>query len=76
MDECGHTRLHLMSGGYYLGCIDCGKKWVAITNDGNDRSADHAPRYGASIQPYFEYLLTPIPQVSDHRSAVSEDTSG
>lgn len=60
MDECGHTRLHLMSGGYYLGCADCGKKWVAIGPEGNDKSLDQKPRYGASIQSYFNYQLTPI----------------
>ena len=62
MDECGHTRLHLASGGYYLGCADCGKKWVAIRNDGDDRSTDHAPRFGSMIQTYFEYIMTAIPR--------------
>lgn len=57
MDECGHTRLHLMSGGYYLGCTDCGKKWVAITNEGDDRALDHKPRFGASVQQYCDYIL-------------------
>jgi hypothetical protein len=62
MDECGHARLHLMSGGYYLGCPDCHKKWVAITNDGDDKALDHKARFGSLIQPYFDYVLTPIPR--------------
>lgn len=57
MDECGHVRLQLWSGGYYLACADCGKKWVAIKSDGNDHSTDHNPRYGSLIQGLFEYQL-------------------
>jgi len=60
MDECGHVRVQLWSGGYYLACGDCGKKWVAIKNEGDDHDTDHAPRYGSSIQGYFEYQLLPV----------------
>lgn len=59
MDECGHTRLQLWSGGYYLACADCHTKWVAIKGDGTDRDVDHHARFGDSIQPLFEYFLKP-----------------
>lgn len=62
MDECGHARLHLMSGGYYLGCVDCGKRWVAIDNSGPDTAVDRKGRFGSMIQTYFEYALTAIPK--------------
>ncbi len=59
MDECGHTRLQLASGGYYLGCADCGKRWVAV-HQRHDQAIDREPRFGHSIQPLFEYVLKPI----------------
>ena len=57
MAECSHASLDLWSGGYYLACRRCHKRWVAIHTEGNDHNTDHDPRFSNLSVPDHEYVL-------------------
>lgn len=61
MSACKHEELWLWSGGFYLACGVCRKRWVAIKDEGTDAATDHEPRFEPLVQCEKVYRQTDRP---------------